>query len=105
MYPIPQDLRKATNSKALRNPSGIIRIFFRNPEDARRTLPTQVVRFWGIGQQERIIAGRERPRPSPRWQLRSVEVLSTAIERLKGSPASSGPKRVFRTVVSELAKG
>src|SRR5437667_12257047 len=35
----------------------------------------------------------------------SVEVLSNAIERLKGSPASPGPKRVFRTVVSELARG
>src|SRR6266849_1530490 len=43
--------------------------------------------------------------PLPRWQLRSVEVLSNAIERLKGSPASPGPKRVFRTVVSELARG
>src|SRR2546427_5538603 len=35
----------------------------------------------------------------------SVQVLSNAIERLKGSPASPGPKRVFRTVVSELARG
>ena len=41
----------------------------------------------------------------PRWQLRSVEILSNAIERLKGSPASPGPKRVFRTVDSELARG
>ncbi len=30
MYPIPKELQKAANSKALRNPSGIIRIFFRN---------------------------------------------------------------------------
>src|SRR6267378_365377 len=37
--------------------------------------------------------------------LHSVQVLSNAIERLKGSPASPGPKRVFRTVVSELARG
>ncbi len=37
--------------------------------------------------------------------IRSVQVLSNAIERLKGSPASPGPKRVFRTVVSELARG
>jgi hypothetical protein len=38
-------------------------------------------------------------------QLRSVEVPSNGIERLKGSHASPGPKRVFRTVVSELARG
>ncbi len=41
----------------------------------------------------------------PTSKLRLVEVLSNAIERLKGSPASPGPKRVFRTVVSELARG
>jgi hypothetical protein len=40
-----------------------------------------------------------------RQQLRSVEVPSNAIERLNGSRASPGPKRVFRTVVSELARG
>jgi hypothetical protein len=43
--------------------------------------------------------------PLPRWRLPSVEVLSNAIEQLKGSPASPGPKRVFRTVVAELAGG
>ncbi len=41
----------------------------------------------------------------PKLFLISVQVLSNAIERLKGSPASPGPKRVFRTVVSELARG
>src|SRR5258708_8056446 len=41
----------------------------------------------------------------PTSKLRPVEVLSNAIERLKGSPASPRPKRVFRTVVSELARG
>jgi hypothetical protein len=30
--------------------------------------------------------------------------MSNAIERLNGSRASPGPKRVFRTVVSELAR-
>ena len=40
-----------------------------------------------------------------RQQLRSVEVPSNAIERLNGSRASPGPKRVFGTVVSELARG
>jgi len=36
--------------------------------------------------------------------LHFVQVLSNAIERLKGSPTSPDPKRVFRTVVSELAR-
>src|SRR6266566_4005765 len=73
-------------------------------EDVRKTLPTQIVGFGGLVSRWRIIDGRERPGPLGRWQLRSVEVLSNAIEGLKGSPASPGPKRVFRTVVSELAR-
>src|SRR6266849_4487708 len=74
-------------------------------EDVRKTLPTQIVGFWGIGQQVANYRwAREAPGPLGRWQLRSVEVLSNAIEGLKGSPASPGPKRVFRTVVSELAR-
>jgi hypothetical protein len=40
----------------------------------------------------------------PKLFLISVQVLSNAIERLKGSPTSPDPKRVFRTVVSELAR-
>jgi hypothetical protein len=41
---------------------------------------------------------------SPSASRHSVIAL-TLIERLKGSPAFPGPKRVFRTVVSELARG
>ena len=41
---------------------------------------------------------------SPSASQHSVIAL-TPIERLEGSPAFPGPKRVFRTVVSELARG
>src|SRR6266481_32568 len=52
---------------------------------SRRVCPSRVCQFKG--------------------SFHSVQVLSNAIERLKGSPASPGPKRVFRTGVSEMAGG
>src|SRR4029077_16365919 len=95
-----RELRTASLTKSIRcNPH-----ILSESEDVRRTLPTQIEGFWGIGQQVANYRWVREARPLRKWQLRSVEVLSNAIEGLKGSPASPGPKRVFRTVVSELAR-